>query len=91
MQFSPSFDNNWGKQNKPVTFSYPPDCVGGVTEPPNCCAPFESLSTGRHPFENSPHTLYLDRSVGEKLSNVLAIFMDLLLKPITNIWSALSR
>ena len=51
MQCSPSFDWNWGKQNHPTAcwhklhlqfqvlqqgLRYPPECMGGVTETPNC-------------------------------------------------------
>ena len=41
MQFSPSFDCNWGKLNDTTAcwhrgLSYPPDSVGGVTESPDC-------------------------------------------------------
>ena len=63
MQCSPSFDWNWGKQNDPTAcwdqlfrvlqqgkcLSYPPDCVGGVTETPNCMG-----SEGAAPLSN-PH------------------------------------
>ena len=56
--------------------SYPSDCVGGITETPNCMG-------------NSPHTHYLGQRAAEKPSTFLAIFMALCLTTITNILSAL--
>ena len=48
MQCSPSFDCNRGKQNDQC-LSYPPDSVGGVTEPPNC------VDGGRDAPPSKPH------------------------------------
>ena len=54
MQCSPSFDWNWGnKMQQEKCLRYPPDCIGGVTETPNCmgsCTPFEPPLTGDTPF-----------------------------------------
>ena len=54
--------------------SYPPDCVGGVTETPNCVgseggtAPFKPPLTGGHPY-----SLFRPKG-GRKTSNVLNHF-----------------
>ena len=64
-------------------FTYPPDCVGGVTETPNCV-------DGRgYPLYNSPRTRYFGQRAAKKPSTLLVIFMGLCLTTITNISSAL--
>ena len=76
--------------------NYPPDCNGRVTETPNyviregAAPPLNSTQLRSSPL-NSPHTLYLGQSAAKKTSNFFAIFMDLSLKPITNIWSSSSH
>ena len=69
---------------------HPPDCLGGVTEPPKCvggCAPFEPPLTEGHIPLKFPSYMSFRPKGGRKPSTFLAIFMGLSLTPITSIQS----
>ena len=102
MQFSPSFDCNWGKQNDPTACWYqlhPRYWVSqrekSLSYPPDAWAirglcllqtPIKRVTT---PLKFLPYSIFRAKG-GQKTINFLkAIFMGIFQILITNIWSAL--
>ena len=87
MQCSPSFGCNKDKQNVSTACLlqlYPPDCVGGVTETPNCMGGEGAVLlsnpplTGEHPPLKHPTYLLFRSKGGRKIINFCSHFYGLL-------------